>query len=83
MIGAGDGLRVIDNDVTHTHVNTAHSGGMTTGILLSGGSDMVVVNNRITFGIYSGGLNWRKYRDNVTVNVGVPSTGGTSIANNN
>ena len=86
MIGAGDGLRVIDNDVTHTHVNTAHSGGMTTGIFLSGGSDMVVVNNRITeanFGIFSGGLNWGKYRDNITVNVGVPYTGGTSIANNN
>ena len=86
MIAAGDGLRVIDNDVTHTHVNTAHSGGMTTGIFLSGGSDMVVVNNRITeanFGIFSGGLNWGKYRDNITVNVGVPYTGGTSIANNN
>jgi hypothetical protein len=43
-------------------------------------------NDRITeanFGIYSGGLNWGKYRDNVTVNVGVPYTGGTSIANNN
>ena len=75
MIGTGDGLRVIDNDVTHTQINTAHSGGMTTAILLSGGSDMVVVNNRITeanFGIYSGGLNWGKYRDNVTVNVGAP-----------
>jgi hypothetical protein len=59
---------------------------MTTGILLSGGSDMVVVNNRITeanFGIYSGSLNLGKYRDNVTVNVGVRYTGGTSIANNN
>lgn len=59
---------------------------MTTGIFLSGGSDMVVVNNRITeanFEIYSGGLNGRKYRDNVTVNVGVRYTGGTSIANNN
>jgi hypothetical protein len=86
MIASGDGLRVIDNDVTHTHVNTAHSGGVTTAIFLGGGSDMVVVNNRITganFGIYSGGLNWGKYRDNITINVGVPYTGGTSIANNN
>jgi hypothetical protein len=86
MIAAGDGLRVIDNDVTHTYVNTAHSGGVTTGIFLSGGSDMVAVNNRITeanFGIYSGGLNWGKYRDNITFNVGVPYTGGTNVGNNN
>lgn len=85
IIAAGDGLRVIDNDVTHTHVNTAYSGGVTTAIYLSGGSDMVVVNNRMTeadFGIYSGGLNWGKYRDNITVNVGVPYTGGTNIGNN-
>ena len=86
MIASGDGLRVIDNDVTHTHVNTAYSGGVTTGIFLGGGLDMVVVNNRINeanFGIYSGGLNWGKYRDNITVNVGVPYTGGTAIGNNN
>jgi hypothetical protein len=86
MIAAGDGVRVIDNDVTHTHVNTAYPGGVTTAIFLSGGSDMVAVNNRITaanFGIYSGGLNWGKYRDNITVNVGVPYTGGTNIGNNN
>jgi hypothetical protein len=86
MIASGDGLRVIDNDVTHTHVNTAYSGGVTTAISLGGGSDMVVVNNRITeanFGIYSGGLNWGKYRDNITFNVGVPYTGGTNIGNNN
>ena len=59
---------------------------MTRGSCCPGGSDMVVINNRITeanFGIYSGGLNWGKYRDNVTVNVGVRYTGGTSIANNN
>jgi hypothetical protein len=85
IIGAGDGLRVIDNDVTHTHANTAQRGGVTTAIFLAGGLDMVVVNNRITeanFGIYSGGLNWGKYRDNVTINVGVPYTGGTNIGNN-
>ena len=86
IIAAGDGLRVIDNDVTYMHVNTAFPGGVTTGIFLSGGSNMVVVNNRISeanFGIYSGGLNWGKYRDNITVNVGTPYTGGTSIGNNN
>ena len=85
MIASGDGLRVIDNDVTHTHVNTAYSGGVTTAIFLGGGSDMVVVNNRMTeadFGIYSGGLNWGKYRDNITFNVGAPYTGGTNIGNN-
>jgi hypothetical protein len=86
IIAAGDGLRVVDNDVTYTHVNTAYSGGVTTAIFLSGGSNMVAVNNRITeanFGIYSGGLNWGKYRDNITVNVSTPYTGGTSIGNNN
>ena len=40
MIASGDGLRIIGNDVTHTHVNTAHSGGVTTAIFLGGGSDM-------------------------------------------
>jgi Right handed beta helix region len=86
IIAAGDGLRIVDNDVTHTHVNTAHSGGQTTAIFLSGGGNAAVVNNRITeanFGIYSGGLNWGKYRDNITVNVATPYTGGTDIGNNN
>ena len=86
IIAAGDGLRLIDNDVTHTHVNTAHSGGVTTAIFLSGGGDAAVVSNRISeadFGIYSGGLNWGKYRDNVTVNVTTPFTGGTDAGNNN
>ena len=86
IIASGDGLRVVDNDVTHTHVNTAHSGGVTTAIFLAGGSDTIVVNNRMTeadFGIYSGGLNWGKYRDNITFNVGVPYTGGINIGNNN
>jgi hypothetical protein len=86
IIAAGDGLRIVDNDVTHTHVNTAHSGGQTTAIFLSGGGNAAVVNNRITeanFGIYSGGLNWGKYRDNITVNVVTPYTGGTDIGNNN
>jgi hypothetical protein len=86
IIAAGDGLRIVDNDVTHTHVNTAHSGGVTTAIFLSGGGNAIVVNNRINqanFGIYSGGTNWGKYRDNITVNVTTPYTGGTNIGNNN
>jgi hypothetical protein len=86
IIAAGDGMRIIDNDVTHTHVNTAHSGGVTTAIFLAGGPDMVVVNNRITnanFGIYSGGTNWGKYRDNITINVMTPYIGGTNVGNNN
>ena len=86
IIAAGDGLRILDNDVTLTRASTAHPGGQGTAIFLSGGSNAVVVNNRITeadFGIYSGGLNWGKYRDNVTFNVGTPYTGGTNIGNNN
>ncbi|MEX0804730.1 MAG: right-handed parallel beta-helix repeat-containing protein [Candidatus Binatia bacterium] len=85
MIAGGTGLRIIDNDVTHTHVNLAHSGGVTTGIFLSGALNAMLVNNRISeanFGIY-GGVNWGKYRDNITINVGVPYTGGTNIGNNN
>jgi hypothetical protein len=86
IIAAGDGLRLIDNDVTHTHVNTAHSGGKTTAIFLSGGGNAAVVKNRMSeadFGIYSGGLNWGKYRGNITVNVTTPYTGGTDAGDNN
>jgi hypothetical protein len=86
MIVGGDGLRVVNNDVTHTHVNTASSGGVTTAIFLSAGQEFLIVDNRINearFGIYSGNLNWGKYRDNITLNVAVPYTGGASIGNNN
>ena len=86
IIAAGAGLRIIDNDVTYTVANTAHSGGITTAIFLSGDVNMVVTNNRISqadFGIYSGLPNWGKYRDNITVNVGTPYTGGTDVGNNN
>lgn len=85
IIAAGTGLRIVDNDVAHTHVNTAHSGGATNAIFLAGGRGAVVVNNRITeanFGINGGTLNWGKYRDNITIDVGVPYTGGTDIGNN-
>src|SRR5919106_2943676 len=81
IIAAGDGLRIIDNDVTHTHVNTAHSGGVTTAIFLSASGYAAVVNNRISdanFGIYSGVPNWGKYRDNIMINVTTPYTGGTN-----
>jgi len=86
IIAAGDGLRLIDNDVTYTHVNTANSGGKTTAIFLSGGGNAAVIKNRMSeaeFGIYSGGLNWGKYRDNITVNVTTPYTGGIDAGNNN
>ena len=86
IIAAGDGLRLIDNDVTYTHVNTANSGGKTTAIFLSGGGNIAVFKNRISeadFGIYSGGLNWGKYRENLTVNVTTPYTGGIDAGNNN
>ena len=86
IIAAGTGLRIINNDVTHTHVNTAHSGGVSTGIFIAGGREAVVVNNRggeVNFGIYGGTVNWGKYRDNIMLNVGTPYTGGTNIGNNN
>jgi hypothetical protein len=85
IIASGTGLRIVDNDVAYTHVNTAFSGGETKGIWLAGGWDAVVVNNRITeatFGITGGPINWGKYRDNITFNVSVPYTGGTNIGNN-
>jgi hypothetical protein len=86
MIVAGDGTRILDNDITNTHVNTAYGGGTTTGIYLAGGLNFTIVNNRINeadFGIYGGNGNWGKFRDNVTTAVGVPFTGGTNLGNNN
>jgi hypothetical protein len=82
----GQGLRILDNDVTHTLVNGS-SGGTTYGIYLAGIThEVTIVNNRVTqaaFGIYGDPtVSWGKYRDNITVNVGVPYTGGTDIGNN-
>jgi len=84
---AGWGLRVIDNDVHNTRPNGS-GGGDAYAIYLAGVWEAVVVNNRITdagFGLFGQGptATWGKYRDNVTVNVGTPYTGGTDIGNNN
>jgi hypothetical protein len=83
----GWGLRIVDNDVHNTRPN-GERGGDAYAIYLAGVRDAVVVNNRITdasFGIFGQGPapTWGKYRDNITVNVGVPYTGGTDIGNNN
>ena len=86
MFLAGAGMRVIDNDITYTHVNTAHSGGVTYAVFLTGVKEGVVINNRITeaeHGIHAGLPDWGKYRDNVTIKVTVPYTGGIDIGNNN
>jgi hypothetical protein len=83
----GWGLRIIHNDIHNTRPN-AGIGGEAYAIYLAGAREAVVVNNRITdagFGISGLGPtpSWGKYRDNVTVNVAVPYTGGTDIGNNN
>lgn len=86
MALAGRGLRILNNDVAYTHVNTAWTGGVTYGIHLGGGGEAVAVNNRITeatYGLYGGLPDWGKYRDNVTVKVDFPYTGGADIGNNN
>jgi hypothetical protein len=85
VIAAGTGLRILDNIVSYTVANTVHPGGVTMAIWLAGAWDAMIVGNRIgeaDFGINGSG-NWGKYRDNITVNVGVPYTGGTDIGNNN
>lgn len=86
MFLSGAGMRVIDNDVAYTTVNTAHSGGTAYAMFMAGVNEVVAVNNRITeadYGIYRTNPDWGDYRDNVTVKVGVPYTGGTDIGNNN
>jgi hypothetical protein len=85
MFVAGDGLRVGDNEVAYTVSNTGSSTGPTYAIYMGGAWNSVVYDNRITeanFGIYSGN-NYGKYRNNITVNVDTPFTGGTSIGGNN
>jgi hypothetical protein len=85
VIAAGQGLRILNNDVSYTVANTAYSGGVTIAIWLAAASNAVVSGNRISeadFGINGGG-SWGKYRDNITSSVGVPYTGGTDIGNNN
>lgn len=82
---AGDSVRIIDNDVSYTVPHLRQPGG-TYGIWVAGGRNFLIVSNRISevpFGIFSGGINWSKYRDNITVGVATPYVGGTDIGNNN
>jgi hypothetical protein len=83
----GWGTHIFDNDIHNTRPNHG-SGGEAHAIYIAGARESVVVNNRITdagFGINGLGPtpSWGKYRDNITVNVAVPYTGGTDIGNNN
>jgi len=80
----GGGVHVIDNDVSYTVPHLNHPGA-TYGIGVAGGRDLLFVKNRIgeaPVGI-GGSVNWGKYRDNITLNVATPYTGGTDIGNNN
>jgi hypothetical protein len=86
MFVAGSGLRLLNNDVAYTHVNTNGTGGVTYGMYLGGVREGVAVNNRITeatYGIFGTLPDWGKYRDNVTVKVDFPYTAGIDIGNNN
>jgi hypothetical protein len=80
----GAGPRVLNNDV----IDTVKQGtGTATGIFLGDGgvSSGLAVNNRITvadIGI-DFSLGTGKYRDNLTIGVTTPYTGGTDVGNNN
>jgi hypothetical protein len=87
IYAGGTGLRILNNDVSHTQVN---GDGSAYGIYLAHPTitrEVMAVNNRITeahHGIFGGvGVPWGKYRDNITDNVTTPYTGGTDIGNNN
>lgn len=82
----GWGTHIFDNDIHNTRPN--HGSGDAYAIYIAGAREAVAVNNRITdagFGIAGLGPlpSWGKYRDNITVNVGVPYSNGTDIGNNN
>jgi len=76
---ASSGGRVLDNDV----LTVTGSGGVGNGIGI-GGPNTLIAGNRIT-STDSGlvvGFSSGKYRDNLTVGVGTPYSGGTDAGNN-
>lgn len=90
ILSSGKDVRIINNDVMDTRAND--STGKSYAIYLLHTTitkGLVAVNNRITradFGIFMPGgvgVDWGKYRDNVTIDVGTSYTGGTDIGNNN
>jgi hypothetical protein len=85
IIVLGDGLRVLNNDVIHT---VKQGTGIAWGILFTGVSGGLAVNNRITGadrGIEFAINNTGKYRDNLTFDVPTATrfVGGTDAGNNN
>lgn len=88
IYAGGDNLRVLNNDVNDIRPNGTK--GSSHGIAIAQPSRAAIAaNNRITradYGIHSLGdptANWGSYRDNITVDVTTPYTGGTDIGNNN
>jgi hypothetical protein len=83
IITSGDGHRVLNNDV-----GTFVLGGVeaSIGVSFSGGPGNLAAGNRITdadYGVvYQGGATG-KYRDNITLGVTTPYTGGSDAGNNN
>ena len=80
---AGDGVRVLNNDV----INTFKQGsGVATGIHFGPGDNGLAVNNRITGAdkglFFDVPVSIGKYRDNLTFDVATPFTGGTSVGTN-
>ena len=76
IVAIGGGARVLNNDV----IKTVKQG------FAFGSIGALAVNNRITQADH--GLDYQdtstgKYRDNLTVNVATPYTGGTNVGNNN
>ena len=76
----------MNNDIGDTRANG--KSGQSYAIFIANISQSVtalVVNNRINntqFGIFGTAINWGIYRDNITLSVNVPYTGGTDIGNN-
>ncbi len=78
----GDGVRVLNNDIITVYSGAAGS----VGILVNHGTNVFIVGNRVNGAV--GGVSFAspstgKYRDNLTVNVATPYTGGTDAGSNN
>jgi len=86
-LGGRLGRAIVDNDVDNTRPS-GESGGEVDAVYVAGVREAIVANNRMTdasIGFFGQGSapTWGTYRDNITVNVAAPYTGGTDIRNNN
>jgi hypothetical protein len=80
----GNGVVVEGNTISNPSLPATKNKG-SFGVLVDGGTDVLVVNNRITvmnFGVYYN-TGTGKFRDNLTSSVGTPFSGGTDAGNNN